>query len=291
VTGKDELHTPFGVWLLLRELTAAARRLAGTDRLLVCWVPKGFRVGRGFRVGLRDEMVSDWGRRKALPADHPPGKPAGLLQVTMPQLRLSFAQHHQKAVAHTDQVLATQYLGRDRGNLADYQALVARVLEEQVAKAKAGVLLATLTDEEVVAAQQDPHAVAARLGVDAATLKRVLAGELNTVLAACVDHCGGPHAPAGEPCRASFLRCLDCPCARATPQHLPAHTVLLDALEARRAALAPLEWARRFTVPYTQLLDLLGRFPPATLEAARAAVSATDRRLVERLLDRELDWT
>jgi hypothetical protein len=158
VTARDELHTPFGVWLLLHELTAPARRLAGTDRLLVCWAPKGYLVGRGFRVGFCDEMVSDWGRRKALPADHPQGQvePPGVLHVTMPRLRLSFAQHHQKAVAHTDQVLATQYLGRDRGNLADYQRLVARVLEEQVAKAKASVLLATLTADDVAQARRDP---------------------------------------------------------------------------------------------------------------------------------------
>jgi hypothetical protein len=303
VTGKDELHTPFGVWLLLHELTLAARRLAGSDRLLVCWVPKGHLVGRGFRVGFCDEMVSDWGRRKALPADHPQGRGQGepsasgsgsggfgVLHVTMPRLRLSFAQHHQKAVAHTDQVLATQYLGRDRGNLADYQRLVARVLAEQVATAKASVLLATLNADEVAQARHDPDAVAARFGVDAVTLKRVLAGELDTVLAACVDHRGGPHAPAGQPCRASFLRCLDCPCARAAPQHLPIQTVLLDALEARRTSLPPLEWAGRFAVPHTQLVDLLGRFPPATVDAARTAASDVDRRLVERLLDRELDW-
>ena len=66
--------------------------------------------------------------------------------------------------------------------------------------------------------------------------------------------------------------------------------MLLDALEARRASLLPLEWARRFAVPHTQLVDLLGRFPPATVDAAHTAASDADRRLVERLLDRELDW-
>jgi hypothetical protein len=64
---------------------------------------------------------------------------------------------------------------------------------------------------------------------------------------------------------------------------------VLDALEARRAEVAPLEWAGRFALPHAQLVDLLGRFPSAAVQAARAAVTSQDRRLVERFLERELD--
>lgn len=119
----------------------------------------------------------------------------------------------------------------------------------------------------------------------------MLGGELDTVLAACVDHTNSPYTPTGEPCRASFLRCLDCPNARATPQHLPVQALALDALTVRRAELPPLEWARRFALPHAQLSDLLDRFPPATVAAARAEATEADRRLVARLLARELDHT
>jgi hypothetical protein len=200
VTAREELHTPFGVYMLLRELTGPARRIVGTDRLFVFWVGRGS-GGGGLRVGALDDMVARWGGGKGLTAD-PAGPDAAALagpevaseplQVTMPRLRLSFLQHHQKAVAHTDQVLASEYLGRDRGNLLDYQRLVARVLAEQVAKAKASTLLATLTQADIAEARERPAAVAARFGLDAAVLKRVLGGELDTVLAACVDHTGGP---------------------------------------------------------------------------------------------------
>ncbi len=294
VPARDELHTPFGIYRLLLELTEPARRLVGTDRLLVCWAPKGFSRGPGFRVGVTPSMVPVWGRRRQLPADpdpQHPDAPPGLLSVTMPRLRLSYLQHRQKAVAHTDRVLATEYLGRDRGNLVDYQRVVARVLDEQVARAKAGALVATLNAADLAEARHDPAAVAARFGLTPAALRRLLEGELDTVLAACVDHINSPHAPAGEPCRASFLRCLDCPCARATPAHLPVQTLVLDALEARRAELAPLAWAQRFALPHTQLSEVLSRFSPAVVDAARATVSEADRRLVERLLSRELDWT
>ncbi len=299
VTAKDELHSPFGVYMLLLELTGPARRLVGTDRLLVSWACSGGGgVGGGFRVGLVKQMIPAWGRDKAIPADpqppdRQPGGPVvealGVLEVSMARLRLTYLEQHQTAVAHTEQVLANEYLGRNRGNLLTYQRLVARVLDEQVATAKASTLLATLDERDIAHARQHPSAVADRFGIDAPTLKRVLAGELDTVLAACVDHHNGPHAPPGQPCRASFMRCLDCPCARATPQHLPVQVLTLDALAARRAELPPLEWTRRFAVPHAQLADALGRFTPETVAAARAATSENDRRLVDRFLARELD--
>jgi len=117
----------------------------------------------------------------------------------------------------------------------------------------------------------------------------MLAGELDTVMAACVDHRGGPHAPPGQACRASFMACLDCPCARATPQHLGIQVLVRDALDARRADLAPLEWAQRFALPHTQLSDLLDRQPAAAVRAAREGVTDTERRPVTRFLARKLD--
>jgi hypothetical protein len=66
---------------------------------------------------------------------------------------------------------------------------------------------------------------------------------------------------------------------------------VLDAFAARRADLPPLEWARRFALSHAQLTDLLDRFPPAVVAAARAAGTDDDRRLVERFLARELDRT
>ncbi|MEU5683461.1 hypothetical protein [Streptomyces venezuelae] len=44
VTARDELHTPFGLYLLLHELTARSRELTDGDRLLVGHCAAG---GRG----------------------------------------------------------------------------------------------------------------------------------------------------------------------------------------------------------------------------------------------------
>jgi hypothetical protein len=222
-------------------------------------------------------------------ADAAPGAAPGPLEVNLPRLRLSAAEYRRQAAAHTDRVLADEYLGRNRGNITAYQQLVARVLGEQVARAKASAVMPALSQADLDEARIDPEAVAARFGIDPATLGRLLAGGLDTVLGACTDHRGGPHAPPGQSCRASFMRCLDCPCARAAPQHLPVQALVLDALDARRGELAPHEWARRFALPHAQLTDLLTRHPPAAVADARASATDADRRLVERFLARELD--
>jgi len=188
-------------------------------------------------------------------------------------------------------VLASEYLGRDRGNLAVYQKLVAQVLADQVAEAKASAVMPVLTGAGLAGARVHPGQVAARFGVDVETLKRMLAADLDTVLGACTDHRGGPHAAPGEPCRASFMRCPDCPCARAAPQHLTVQVVAAGALETRRADLPPARWAQRFALPHAQLADLLSKHPAAAIERARAAAADTDRRLVERFLARELDFS
>ena len=39
VSPRDELHTPYGVYMLALELTASARRITGSDKLFVFWAP------------------------------------------------------------------------------------------------------------------------------------------------------------------------------------------------------------------------------------------------------------
>jgi hypothetical protein len=80
-----------------------------------------------------------------------------------------------RPVAHTEQTLANEYLARNRGNLAEYQKVVASALTEQVAKASTRGRLNTLSRDDIAEARQHPTGVAARYGMDAATLQRMLA--------------------------------------------------------------------------------------------------------------------
>jgi hypothetical protein len=74
-----DLRTPFGVYSLLHELTAASRRVLGTDRLLVWWASSGGRgggfgkvTGPGLRTGLDSSHVKDWATARGLLFDPPP---------------------------------------------------------------------------------------------------------------------------------------------------------------------------------------------------------------------------
>ncbi|MFG1930845.1 hypothetical protein ACGFK1_09340 [Mycobacterium sp. NPDC048908] len=158
-------------------------------------------------------------------------------------IRLTYLELHQKPVAHTETTLVNDYLGRNRGNFAAYREVVAAALGEQVDKARARGVMDVVTKAEVERAGTDAEAIAAEHQVDAATLQRMLDGDLDTVMNACVDNGNSPHAPAGEPCRASFMTCLDCPCARALPRHLPIQALLHDRLADGKAQMSPVTWA------------------------------------------------
>jgi hypothetical protein len=288
-TTSIDLRSPFGVYMLLHELAEHARQRLGSDRLLAWWAMAGGSAGGGLRSGLGSLQASHWGRQHNLTGDPPPdGGPPRQLEVSLRRLRLTFSELHQRPVAHTEATLVNEYLVRNRGNIAEYQQVVGDALAQQVAKVTTHERIATLSPEDVAEAAEHPAHVAARHGMDTQTLQRLLAGRLDTVVGGCVDNTHGPHTP-GQACRASFMLCLSCPCARATPQHLPTQALVHDELEARRVAMTPLRWTQRFALPHAQLADLLDRAGPVAVADARVAVTAADRQLVDRFLHRELD--
>ncbi|WP_236076417.1 hypothetical protein [Streptomyces coffeae] len=101
-----------------------------------------------------------------------------------------------------------------------------------MAKAPAAMDIPVFTQDFI--ARANPEEAAAEAGFDAETLKRLLAGEQDTVLAGCVDHLAGPETPPGMPCTASFFACLQCDNARALPHQLPVQIAARDRLLATR---------------------------------------------------------
>ncbi|MEU9446165.1 hypothetical protein AB0D42_35970 [Streptomyces sp. NPDC048304] len=291
LSARDELHTPFGVYALLHELTAQSRATTGSDRLLLGWSEAGGRgAGRGLRPKGADGWVRAWAAGHGIMADPVDAdKKPEPLRVTLGMIRLTYLELHQKPVAHTEKTLATTYLLRNRGNLVEYQKVVATALESEVAKARVRGIMAVLTREDVERAQDDPEALAAKHEVDATVLKRMIGGELDTVMNACVGHTNSPHAPPGEPCRASFMLCLGCPCARALPRHLPVQVLVHDRIAARRQEMTALRWAERFALPHSQLSDLLSHHDEQDIHDARANACEAEKSLVDRFLNRELD--
>lgn len=163
VTARDMLHTPFGVYLLLHELTARSRELAGGNRLLVGFSDRGGKgAGGGVRwIGEADFRIRRWATLHGITADKPDagGNPVPL-RLTLGLIRLTYLELHQKPVAHTEQTLASDYLGRNRGNLAEYQKVVAVTLKDEVAKARARGAMTLLTEDDLRHAQESPEAAA-----------------------------------------------------------------------------------------------------------------------------------
>ncbi|MCT7365032.1 hypothetical protein A7G45_19350 [Mycolicibacterium llatzerense] len=286
---RDELHTAFGVYMLLCELTASSRRIEGSGRLMVAYCANGHN-GRGIRAhGSAEGWVRPWSRQQGLLCDAVQGAPAKPLEVSLVRLRMTYLELHQKPVAHTEQTLVDDYLGRNRGSLVEYRRVVADALQDQVAKARALPLMSALSAAEVAQAHADPTTLASELSLSHTDVRRMLKGKLDTVMNACIDNQHGPYGDPGQPCRASFMLCLSCPCARGLPRHLPVQTLVLDRLAERRHHMTPLAWTTRFAVPHAQLSDLLAGFDDEQLSAARAATTDAHREMVGRFLNRELD--
>ncbi|MCY0927899.1 hypothetical protein OTB20_17095 [Streptomyces sp. H27-H1] len=291
VSAKDELHTAFGLYVLLHELTARSRTLVGGPRLLVGYSQSGgCGQGRGLRpipasgpqVGRRSKA---WGLTADAADDEDQPVP---LVVRLDLLRLTFIELHQRPVAHSEQTMRT-YLVRNRGNVKEYRKVVADTLASEVAHARARGAVAVMSAADVERARTAPEAVAAEQGLDVPTLTRMIAGRLDTVVAACSDHTGGTHGQVGQPCPASFLVCLGCECARALPRHLPVQVLLHDRLEERREQMGALTWAERFAGPHAQLADIMNEHGEAAVHDARHDLTDGDQALVGRLLNRELD--
>ncbi|WP_410812233.1 hypothetical protein [Micromonospora sp. 067-2] len=296
-SGRDDLVTPFGVYTLLIELARETRRWLGTDRLFAFYNAKG-KTGRGFRVGVPKQSLQYWGATTGLNCDPPRAAdeqdadnpaPPGPLVIDARRLRLTWLEIHQRPVAQTEHTLANEYLARNRGNIAEYQQIVASVLQQQVDGARAHRPMPVLTSEDVERAAVDPQAVATAHGLTVARLQDLIAGRLDTVMAGCTDNLDSPHTAPGRPCTASFLLCLSCPCARATPAHLPVQVLVRDALLARRQQMTPLGWGRRFGQAVTQLTDLLKPYGPTAVDDARQAATPADHDLVDRFLSTGLD--
>ncbi|MFE0055384.1 hypothetical protein [Streptomyces sp. NPDC059003] len=305
LSARDELHTPFGLYTLALELTASARRIKGSDRLLVFWVPTAtagprhkraavvkprHQPGRGFRDQLSVSAVGYWGARLNLVAEEPgpDGEPQRLI-VGTGRMRLTHTVREQKPVAHTRQTLADTYLRRDKTSLREYQKVVADVLDKEVLKARTAGRIQRLTPADVAQAIREPEAVARRFGVSTEVMRLLVTRDADTVLAACTSNSDSPYSQPGEPCRASFLKCLECPCARAMPHHLVVQVAVRDMIEERRAHMTALRWAERFFLPFTQLEDLLRRAGERATARARRQVGEAERELGRRLLDGELD--
>ncbi len=194
------------------------------------------------------------------------------------RLRLSEQVINRKSSQNSDRVSEDVYRRPD--------ALTAHLVEDVILQGQAdAVAHAASTLKMRYATSAD----ARELHLPAEAADAVKAGSLDTATGACLDFTHSPFTRAGEACTASFLMCLACPNAVATPAHLPRLVILRGALT-NLASVDPPRFERLYAEHYHRLEDLLScHTTGAEQEAARRTATDADRALIERLLGRELD--
>ena len=214
------------------------------------------------------------------------GKP---LRVNLQRMRLSVQVIRREAMMNSVDVSVKVYRGPDPQTHEQARPVVVQGLNDAVTDAKRRVA-ARVSESETEAARTDPAELAARLGVTAEDVTALLEGRLDTATAACLDIMHSPHEiDEGGPCTASFLACVECPNAVATPDHIPRIVAVYEAIVvAARSSPAPVR-ERHYAHYVAAFDDLLRQVPEPEVKRARAAVTPADIEAVMQLLNRSLD--
>ena len=282
-------RSPLRVYQLLVELTEVSRRHSARAGAFTARAASGSPRGESAWVcGVAAHHVYRWARRHEF-ASRPGEDQAGRPEISVRRIRQTVTERRRHPVAHTRVTMNDHYLMPSRKVRCDSQAVVAAALDDEVGKARTRQRVPVFTAALVAGFAEDPDSAARDVGLDAGTVRRLLAGEQDTVLASCTDHLASPHAELGQPCPASFLSCLDCPNARALPAQMPAQIAAAEQIAALRPHLSPAIWEARFRPRLDQLEEIVNTYTPAERDHARGQVSNQLRQMVSDLLDGRWD--
>lgn len=287
--GENRLfRSPLRLYELLLDLTELARRHGGHQDAFAAYTASPSKDGRRWTSRPESYLVYQWARENGFP---PAGRavPGGLPPVNVRWLRNTALARVRRPVAHTRATLNDRYLMSSAQVVIESRTVVAKALQDEVGKARSRQAVTVLTAEFVDRATADPEAAAVEAGLPADTVAAMVSGRADTVLASCSGSTSSPHAPAGTPCTASFLECLNCPNARALPQHLPVQVAAADQILALRPNMDPAVWRARYETPLAGLDDILGHYSGAERQQARTATTSQQRDLVRQLLDGRWD--
>lgn len=261
-------------------ITAPARECLAalgypTDRLLISGScsgvtdhPTRFFVMDAFTNG---GAVHCWDQMADLTTDH-----GEVLRLHFNRLRLSEQVINRKSSQNSDAVSEDIYRRPD--------ALTSHLLQDVILDGQAD---AVKHAEQTLLMRYTGDLQELRL--PAPTAKSIADGILDTAVGACLDFTHSPFTPDGQACTASFLMCLACPNAVATPAHLPRLLALQDGLH-NLASANPARFDQLYREHHQRLQHLLATSATeADRIAARHTTTDTDRALVERLLRRDLD--
>jgi hypothetical protein len=283
-----QLHTSGGYYLLVHELARRGRALSGGEGQAVwsIWTVHRGHISPFAKKLDRHLYLGRWVRAHDLRGDD--GQP---LELTLNRLRTTVEVRTTKAVgghlptSARSNSMDVQFVHYLRGDptvqewAADEVGVAVVDAERHARQAHLRVLAGSVEQHA-----EDQAATADQLGVDPETARQALAGELDTLVAACLDINDSPFNEGR--CRASFLTCLQCPNGLVTHRHLPGLLALLKQLDAeRQASDADTWWARHGSTWLAITKGVLPRFTPAELEQAQAETAAQTATHGVSLLD------
>ena len=211
------------------------------------------------------------------------------LRVSLQRMRLSVQVIKGEAMGNSVDVSVKVYRGPDPQTHEQVRPVVVQGLNDAITDAKRRVA-ARVSESETEAARTDPAPLAARLGVTAEDVTALVEGRLDTATAACLDIMHSPHEiDEGGPCTASFLACVECPNAVATPNHIPRIVAAREALVVAARSSPATVRQRHYAHHVAAFDDLLRQVPEPEAKRARAAVTPAHIEAVTQLLNRSLD--
>jgi hypothetical protein len=279
------LHTSGGFYLLLEELMRRSRGFSGSERVWSIWTRRGGPADAGLRQLKADTgghvdpfalrlgrvmSLNRWAARHGLVGDD-----GGPLEITLNRIKTTVEVRNARLYGghlpsasrtNTFDVSFLHYLRNDPVVRQWADEVLTAALEHAESTAR-NFLPHVLDAAGRQAFAEAPQAVADVVGSDAATVGKAIAGDLDTLVAACLD---AEHHPWGEGhCQVSFLTCLRCPNALVTERHLPMLLALADWLQDELDRTSVADWCRRHGVTWLILTRLvLPRFTQAQCQAA-----------------------
>lgn len=271
-------NTPGGLLRLAVSLTGPARRLLDVDDLWLAYGKYGLRVpeiiGAGYK---RDNTpIPRFVNRHELIDDNE--RP---LRLTLHRLRKTRKAENYRltrgdvaAVAddHSPEVSASRY-----GNIPSLAAAHAQAVADGLQEA----LNATLPRVLLPSGEYDADAGGApSSGLtgsrETETVRAVLSGERDVWVSNCADFFNSPFGRPGQACPKAVWGCLDCPNSIVTSDRLPAILAFRTHLTGQRLLLTEADWQATYGTAALRIEQVLTRFPPATVEAAKRITETSD---------------
>ncbi|MDY7528156.1 MULTISPECIES: hypothetical protein [unclassified Cryobacterium] len=263
-TKSRQLHSPGGFYQLVDELSAPARAIARSDKLLAVWTNTYGRNTVSCRYPWEKRLshvslfLNRWAERNKI-VDGSTKR-----ELTFNRIRTTYLRRETKTAGghlpsatrgNTQDVLFNNYLRGDATVIDWAEGVMGETFEE--------------LEEDFRARRSHPNGQGHRIST-VGDLGRAASEATPTAFLSCRDILHGPYAD-GEVCDQSALICFSCPNAIVGEGNLPAIVNLLDELHKRSEEVSGPRWWSDYGQAWLAITDdILPRFTAAQIDSAKS---------------------